>query len=156
MESITQPKGFLRVYGVNVVDGDGRKVILKGVCFEKRIFDGSTTNQCPTRRLLGALLDVLGQEKYDYFFEKFLDYFFTRSDAKFFRSLGLNGIRIPINHRHFIDDLNPGVIKPDGFRFVDRIVEACSAEGIYSILDMHTFPGGQNQGWHSDSGIHRA
>ncbi len=61
-----------------------------------------------------------------------------------------------INHRHFIDDLNPGVIKPDGFRFVDRIVEACSAEGIYSILDMHTFPGGQNQGWHSDSGIHRA
>ncbi len=72
MESITQPKGFLRVYGVNVVDGDGRKVILKGVCFEKRIFDGSTTNQCPTRRLLGALLDVLGQEKYDYFFEKVL------------------------------------------------------------------------------------
>lgn len=27
--------------------------------------------------------------------DQFLDYFFTRSDAKFFRSLGLNGIRIP-------------------------------------------------------------
>jgi aryl-phospho-beta-D-glucosidase BglC (GH1 family) len=36
------------------------------------------------------------------------------------------------------------------------VVEACAAEGIYTILDMHTFPGGQNQGWHSDSGLARA
>lgn len=55
-----------------------------------------------------------------------------------------------------MDDLNPGVLKQDGFRFVDRIVDACAAEGIYTILDMHTFPGGQNQGWHCDSGLHRA
>ncbi|EMC97975.1 glycoside hydrolase family 5 protein [Baudoinia panamericana UAMH 10762] len=103
-----------------------------------------------------ALLEVLGKEKYDFFFDKFLKYFFTREDAKFFASLGLNCIRIPINHRHFMDDLQPDVIKQDGFRLVDRIVEACAAEGIYTILDMHTFPGGQNQGWHSDSGLHRA
>lgn len=55
-----------------------------------------------------------------------------------------------------MDDRNPSVIKPEGFRLIDRIVDACSAEGLYTILDMHTFPGGQNQGWHSDSGIHKA
>lgn len=87
---------------------------------------------------------------------QFLEYFFTRSDAKFLASLGLNCIRIPVNHRHFIDNLNPSVIRPEGFRLVDRIVDACAAEGLYTIIDMHTFPGGQNQGWHSDSGIHKA
>lgn len=32
MGSTAAPKGFLRVEGVDVVDGDGKKVILKGVC----------------------------------------------------------------------------------------------------------------------------
>lgn len=123
-----------------------------------------------------ALLEVLGKEKYDFFFDKvgstcglcfecvpktdnipqFLDYFFTSSDAKFFASLGLNCVRIPINHRHFMDDLKPGEIRPEGFKLIDKIVDTCAAEGIYTILDLHTFPGGQNQGWHSDSGVHKA
>ena len=103
-----------------------------------------------------AMLEVLGKEKYDFFFDRFLEYFFTREDAKFLKSLGLNCVRIPINHRHFIDDLNPSVIRPEGFALVDRIVNACATEGLYTIIDMHTFPGGQNQGWHSDAGIHKA
>lgn len=91
------------------------------------------------------MLDVLGPEKYKYFFDKFLEYFFTREDAKLLASLGLNCLRIPINHRHFMDDMSPSVIKQEGFALVDKIVDACASEGIYSILDMHTLPGGQNQ-----------
>jgi hypothetical protein len=40
-----------------------------------------------------AVRKVLGQEKYEYFFDKFLEYFFTEKDAEFFASLGLNCIR---------------------------------------------------------------
>lgn len=40
-----------------------------------------------------AVKKVLGQEKYDFFFDKFLEYFFTEKDAEFFASLGLNCIR---------------------------------------------------------------
>lgn len=40
-----------------------------------------------------AVKSVLGQEKYDFFFDKFLEYFFDDADAKFFASLGLNCIR---------------------------------------------------------------
>lgn len=103
-----------------------------------------------------AMLQALGPEKYTFFFDKLLEYFFTREDVRFLASLGLNCLRIPINHRHFMDDADPSVIKEEGFFLVDRIVEACASEGIYTILDMHTFPGGQNQGWHCDSGIHKA
>jgi hypothetical protein len=68
----------------------------------------------------------------------------------------LNCIRIPFNYRHFQDDLNPSVIKLEGFRILDRIIERCAAENLYVVLDLHAVPGGQNQDWHSDSGVHKA
>jgi hypothetical protein len=39
---------------------------------------------------------VLGEEKYEYFFDKFLEYFFTEDDAKLFSELGLNCLRLPV------------------------------------------------------------
>ena len=69
------------------------------------------------------MLEVLGKEKQEFFFDKFLEYFFTEDDAKFFASLGLNCIRVPFNYRHFEDDLNPRVLKESGFTHLDRVVE---------------------------------
>jgi hypothetical protein len=45
-----------------------------------------------------AMRKSLGQEKYDYFFVKWLEYFFTEKDARFFAKMGLNSIRIPFNY----------------------------------------------------------
>jgi len=70
-----------------------------------------------------AMLDVLGKEKQEYFFDKFLEYFFMEDDAKLIASLGLNCVRIPFNHRHFEDDMNPRVLKESGFKHLDRVVE---------------------------------
>ncbi|KAG8882009.1 hypothetical protein FRB98_004017 [Tulasnella sp. 332] len=103
-----------------------------------------------------ALKNVLGGEKYDFFFDKFLEYFFAEEDAKFFGSLGFNCIRLAVNYRHLEDDMNPGVYLERGFLWIDRIINLCAAEGIYTIIDLHAAPGGQNQGWHSNSGIHKA
>ena len=97
------------------------------------------------------MLKVLGRSRYEFFFDRWLTYFFTAQDAEFFASLGLNCIRIPFNHRHLEDDMNPRVLKTEGFRHLDRVIELCAAEGIYTILDMHTVPGGQNPDWHSDN-----
>ena len=52
--------------------------------------------------------------------------------------------------------MDPCVLKEAGFVQLDRIIATCAAHGIYTILDMHTAPGGQNGGWHSDAGTHRA
>ena len=48
------------------------------------------------------------------------------------------------------------MLKPGCFQHLDRVVRICAAQGIYTILDMHTAPGGQNGGWHSDHGCHIA
>lgn len=70
-----------------------------------------------------AMRRVLGQQKYEYFFDKWLEYFFTEADAKFFADLGLNCLRLPFNYRHFEDDMNPRVLKTSGFKHLDRVVD---------------------------------
>ena len=78
---------------------------------------------------------------------QFLEFFFAEEDAKFFASLGLNCIRIAFNYRHFEDDMNPRVLKPSGFKHLDRVIDICAKHGLYTILDLHTAPGGQNCDW---------
>jgi aryl-phospho-beta-D-glucosidase BglC (GH1 family) len=66
---------------------------------------------------------VLGKEKYEFFFDKFLEYFFAEEDARFFASKNLNCLRLPLNYRHFEDDMNPRVLKIEGFKHLDRVID---------------------------------
>lgn len=70
-----------------------------------------------------SMLKVLGKEKYEFFFDKWLEYFFTDKDAEFFASKGLNCLRLPFNYRHLEDDMNPRVLKEEGFKHLDRVVD---------------------------------
>ncbi|ELR05896.1 hypothetical protein GMDG_07669 [Pseudogymnoascus destructans 20631-21] len=83
-----------------------------------------------------AMKKVLGQENYEFFFDKWLEYFFTDADAVFFASLGLNALRLPFNYRHFEDDMNPRVLKGEGFKHLDRVID---------LVDK------AKTGWHSDN-----
>lgn len=100
-----------------------------------------------------ALLKVLGQADYNYFFDQFLYHFFTEKDAVFLKSLGFNCLRLPCSHKHFDDDMNPRVFMKEGlgFKHLDRVIKICSEAGIYVILDLHTVPGCQNPDWHCDN-----
>lgn len=82
-----------------------------------------------------AMRKVLGPEKYQFFFDKWLEYFFTDSDAKFFAELGLNCLRLPFNYRHFEDDMNPRVLKESGFKHLDRVIDL-----VRERLDLCLFP----------------
>lgn len=73
-----------------------------------------------------SMLKVLGRENYEFFFDRWLHYFFTDADARFFKSLGLNCLRIPFNYHHFEDDMNPRVLKMEGFRHLDRVIDLVS------------------------------
>jgi hypothetical protein len=43
----------------------------------------------------------VGTKKRDLFFDQFLASFFGEEDAAWFKSVGLNCIRIAVNYRHF-------------------------------------------------------
>lgn len=155
---MTENSRALSVKGSEIVDGEGRRVLLRGFGLGgwmnmENFITGYPANEEAQR---GAVRAVLGQEKYELFFDSFLEHFFTEGDAAFIRSLGLNLLRLPVNYRHFEDDSEPFVIKEEGFKHLDRVIELCAQHGIYTIIDLHALPGYQNQHWHSDNPTHKA
>ncbi|KAK4687586.1 endoglucanase, partial [Tremellales sp. Uapishka_1] len=151
-------KSILKCRGDRIVDGDGNKVILRGACLGALLTLENFTNGYPghEKAFRRAMLDAIGQEKYDFFWAKFYEYFYAEADANWFASLGLNMQRLAITYRHLSDDLDPYVIKDSGFKLIDRVVEVNAAAGIYTILDLHGAPGGQNFDWHSDNAMPEA
>jgi len=132
--------GYLKVEGSNITR-DGEPILLKGASL------GGWSELRDTAQLTAVLMEnfmngfagqenqaraamkaVLGSEKYEFYFDKFLEYYFTEADAKFIASMGFNCIRIAINYRHFEDDMNPRVLKKSGFKHLDRVVDLVSDE----------------------------
>lgn len=141
-----------------IVDGAGQPVTLRGFGLGgwmnmENFITGYPANEEAQRQVLRT---ALGAEKYAFFFERFLEYFFGADDARFIASLGLNLLRLPINYRHFESDEEPFVIKEEGFKHLDRVIELCAQQQIYTIIDLHALPGYQNQDWHSDNPTHVA
>ncbi|PVH72058.1 glycoside hydrolase family 5 protein [Cadophora sp. DSE1049] len=145
--------GMLQVKGTNVVDENGTVVPLRGTALGGWLNMENFMVGYPGTEsgFHAAMTEVLGKEKHEAFHERWLHEFFTEKDAVFLRSIGLNSLRLPFSHKHFEDDMNPRILKQKGLRHLDRVIKLCSEQGIYTILDMHTVPGGQNPDWHSDN-----
>jgi endoglucanase len=147
---------FLRTQGSQFVGADGQPVRLRGVGLGgwlnmENFITGYAANESLMR---AAVRDVLGPDAYELFFERLLTVFFTDEDAALLARTGLNCVRVPVNYHHFEDDSAPLTIKPDGFRHLDRVIDLCARHGIYTVIDLHAAPGGQNHHWHSDNPTH--
>ncbi|HTX19045.1 MAG TPA: glycoside hydrolase family 5 protein, partial [Bacteroidota bacterium] len=108
---------WLRVSGDKIVNQNGDTVLLRGfglggMLHMENFIDGYPANEESMRE---GLRNVLGEKKYNLYFDTFFKSYFTDSDAAYIESLGLNLVRIPINYRLFEDDMNPGVIKEEAF-----------------------------------------
>jgi len=148
----------LRVSGDQIVNQKGETILLRGfglggMLHMENFIDGYPANEEAMRE---GLRNVLGEKKYNLYFDNFLKSYFTDADAAYIESLGLNLVRIPINYHHFEDDMNPGVIKEDAFSYLDNVIASCAKHHIYTIIDLHALPGSQNQHWHSDNPTHVA
>src|SRR3569623_1740290 len=98
---------LLSTEGPRIVDGTGSPVVLRGFGLGgwmnmENFITGYPANEEGQREILRQ---VLGQQKYEFFFDRFLQYFFEEDDVKFVKSLGLNAVRLPVNYRHFEEDM---------------------------------------------------
>ena len=151
-------ENWLKTSTDQIVNQKGDTVYLRGfglggMLHMENFIDGYPANEETMRE---GLKSVLGEKKYNLFFDTFLKSYFTEPDAAYIQSLGLNLIRIPINYHLFEDDMNPGVYKESAFKYLDNVIELCAKHNIYTIIDLHALPGGQNQHWHSDNPTHVA
>ncbi|MDQ1513273.1 MAG: endoglucanase [Microbacteriaceae bacterium] len=148
--------GVISTSGTHFLDPAGEEILLRGVCLGgwlnmENFITGYSANESLMRREVGR---VLGADRSDAFFERLLQRFFGDADAAFLGDSGFNLVRIAVGYKHFEDDARPFEIKQDGFRHLDRAIEALARNGVYSIVDLHSLPGSQNHHWHSDNPTH--
>src|SRR5829696_4076248 len=155
---MTNRTPMIRTSGSSFLGPDGEPLLLRGVCLGgwlnmENFITGYAANETLMRR---ELRRAIGDDRAERFFERLLTRFFEEPDAAFLGEAGLNLARIAVGYKHFEDDARPLEIKGDGFRHLDRAIEALARHGIYSIVDLHALPGSQNQHWHSDNPTHVA
>ena len=154
----SENENWLSVSGDQIVNAKGDTVYLRGfglggMLHMENFINGYPANEEAMRE---GLRKVLGEKKYNLYFNELYKNYFTDADAAYIQSLGLNLVRIPINYRLFEDDMNPGVIKEEAFQYLDSVIEMCARHQVYTIIDLHALPGAQNQHWHSDNPTHVA
>src|SRR3954470_4524255 len=94
--------GPLHVQGAAIVDDRGDPIRLRGTNIGgwlnmENFITGYAANETMMRT---AMRKVLGDDRYERFFEALLTAFYGDADAEFLASLGLNCVRIPVNYRH--------------------------------------------------------
>jgi aryl-phospho-beta-D-glucosidase BglC (GH1 family) len=149
---------FLRVKGTEIVDENDTPVLMRGIGLAGWLLMENWITGFPGHEegQETALRHVLGPELTKFFYDRFIEHFFTEQDAAYLASIGINVLRVPFHYKFFERDDAPFEIDPDGFRHLDRVVRQCAQYGIRTILDLHAVPGYQNQDWHSDNPTHVA
>ncbi len=144
---------MLRVEGKYIVDEQGKEVILVGynvgnwMMLENFMLGYAGTEE----EFRKAIKKYAGEEKYEYFFDRYYEYFLGEKDIRFMKEMGLNCIRVPFNYRHFESDNEPGVYNPKGLKLMDRLTEICKKYDMYIIWDLHAAQGYQSTSWHCDN-----
>src|SRR5438876_11205497 len=105
------PTNVLTAKGASIVDNTGQQVSLRGFGLGgwmnmEYFMTGYPANEEAQRQ---AIRQVLGNDNYEFFFDRFLEYFFERDDAQFIASLGLDLLRLPVNFRSFESVMAPSV-----------------------------------------------
>lgn len=143
----------LSARGAGLVDGKGRKAVLRGVnlggWFVEEMWMTPWATEPPAGSGFGKVEDH--ETLWDTLSKRFgaagartlrdvwRDTWITPDDFRRIRAAGFNHVRLP-----FLAGL---VDEPGGMERLRRAVRDANAAGLYVVLDMHGAPGGQNA-WH--------
>lgn len=151
-----KPTTYLHVENKQIVDGQGNNVILRGIGTGNwMIQEGymmKTGSSAPTQHeYRNKLIELMGEEKTDSFYNIWLDNHFTRRDLDSMKAWGFNSIRPALHYLWFTPPIEeepvPGEITwiNKGFTMLDSLLAWCTENEMYLILDMHGAPGGQGK-----------
>jgi len=144
---------MLKTQGARWVDASGRPVVLRGcnlgnwLLIEMWMHNMRAEGIPDQYAMEEALARRFGQAAKEELLRTYRENYITARDFAIIRSFGMNVVRIPIWYRLLMDDDRPYEIRPHAWLDLDRAVDLAEAAGIYTIIDLHGAPGGQNP-WH--------
>ena len=144
---------MLSVRKNQIVNPLGQPVHLKGTCVGGWMNMEEFINGHPGSEhgLRAMMAQTISPAKSQFFFDRWLDYFFAEEDVAYLKSLGNTVVRLPLNYRHFERDDQPFKYLEAGFQRLEQAAKWCEKNSLYVILDLHSVQGWQNTDWHCDN-----
>lgn len=146
---------FLHVKGAEIVDGDGKPVLLRGLGLGGWLMPEGYMLRMPgygsPTSIRNSIIDLIGPDDARQFWQKYRAAYVNERDIELIANWGFNSIRLPFHYDLLTPADQPGVYLEEGFQVLDEALAWCKRHQLYLILDMHAAPGGQNSGNISDS-----
>lgn len=147
-------QGFLHADGKQIVNGQGKEVILRGIGL-----GGWMLQEPYMLQLAGAagtqheiknkIQGLIGQEKTKSFYTAWLANHCTKADIDSLAAWGFNSVRLPMHYNLFTLPIEQEPVAGQntwldkGFALTDSLLRWCSVNRIYLILDLHASPGAE-------------
>jgi endoglucanase len=148
---------FIHAEGTRLVDGNGENFAIKGINLGNWLvpegYMFKFKHALSPTEIAGVVETLVGPERATRFWSEFRDVYVAKADIDFIKAAGFNTVRVPLNWRLFVE---PGATASDdkfdgpGWALLDRLVQWCSEDGLYVIVDLHAAPGGQTGVNHDD------
>ena len=147
-------QGFLKAAGQNIVDADGKPIILRGMGLGGWMLQepymlqlsGAAVNQTDIK---AKITDLIGAENTATFYDAWLNNHCTKADIDSMKAWGFNSVRLPMHYNLYTLPLEQEPVPgkqtwlTKGFEMTDSLLSWCKANELYLILDLHAAPGGQ-------------
>lgn len=149
-------QGFLHRKGKYLYDGTGNEVILRGIGTGNWMLQEGymmqTSGVAGTQHEFRAkLIQTIGEAKTDSFYTAWLNSHFRRIDVDSMKSWGFNSVRVAMHYKWFTLPIENEPVAGEntwletGFQLIDSLLDWCSDNQMYLILDLHGAPGGQGK-----------
>ena len=152
----TYSQGFLHRQGKYIFDDSGNEIILRGIGTGNWMLQEGYMMQTAgvagtQHEFRSKLINTIGVEKTDSFYTAWLGSHFRKIDVDSMKSWGFNSVRVAMHYKWFTLPIEEEPIENEntwidtGFLLIDSLLEWCSDNEMYLILDMHGTPGGQGE-----------
>jgi hypothetical protein len=149
-------QGFLHRSGKYLYDGNGNEVILRGIGTGNWMLQEGymmqTSGIAGTQHEFRAkLIQTIGEVKTDSFYTAWLNSHFRRIDVDSMKSWGFNSVRVAMHYKWLTLPVEKEPVSGEntwletGFQLIDSLLDWCSDNQMYLILDLHGAPGGQGK-----------
>nr|WP_314897528.1 cellulase family glycosylhydrolase [uncultured Flavobacterium sp.] len=149
-------QGFLHRNGQEIVDGNGKNIVLRGLGLGGWMVQEGYMLQ--TSEFAGSqhvikqkITDLIGAKNTEEFYDAYKANGITKRDIDSLAAWGFNSIRLPMHYNLYTLPLEQEAVSgqntwlEEGFKMTDDLLKWCADNKIYLILDLHAAPGGQGK-----------